>query len=60
LLQRPSCALVVSIRPGAAEENSRLALTISIDGAIGPAVGQLLKDALAKAAERRAEMSFCA
>nr|WP_249158155.1 nodulation protein NfeD [Bradyrhizobium jicamae] len=49
-------ALFVSIRPGAAEENRRLALTISIDGAIGPASASYVKDALAKAAERRAEI----
>lgn len=49
-------ALVLSIRPGAAEENSRLALTIAIDGAIGPATANYVKDALAKAAERRAEV----
>ncbi|WP_246801270.1 NfeD family protein [Bradyrhizobium genosp. L] len=49
-------ALAVSIRPGVAEENSRLALTISIDGAIGPASASYVKDALAKAAERRAEI----
>ncbi|WP_426436424.1 NfeD family protein [Bradyrhizobium genosp. P] len=49
-------ALVVSIRPGPAEEDRRLALTISIDGAIGPASASYVKDALAKAAERRAEI----
>jgi membrane-bound serine protease (ClpP class) len=49
-------ALFVSIRPGAAEENRRLALTISIDGAIGPASANYVKDALAKAAERHAEI----
>ena len=49
-------AVLVSIRPGAAEENSRLALTISIDGAIGPASASYVKGALAKAAERRAEI----
>jgi membrane-bound serine protease (ClpP class) len=49
-------ALVVSTHPGAAEENSRLALTISIDGAIGPASASYVKDALARAAERRAEI----
>lgn len=37
-----------------AGENSSLALTISIDGAIGPAAAGYVKDALAKAAERRA------
>jgi membrane-bound serine protease (ClpP class) len=48
--------LVVSIRPGAAGENRRLAVTISIDGAIGPASASYVKDALATAAERRAEI----
>ncbi|MBR0869055.1 nodulation protein NfeD [Bradyrhizobium tropiciagri] len=47
-------ALLLSIRPGTAEENSRLGLTISIDGAIGPASAAYVKGALAKAAERRA------
>lgn len=49
-------ALVVSIRPGTAADNSRVALTISIDGAIGPASASYVKEALAKAAERRAEI----
>ncbi|VIO78272.1 hypothetical protein CI1B_73230 [Bradyrhizobium ivorense] len=49
-------ALSVSIRPCGAEENSRLALTIAIDGAIGPASASYVKSALAKAAERRAEV----
>ncbi|KJC61272.1 serine protease [Bradyrhizobium sp. LTSPM299] len=49
-------ALAVSIRPGAAEENSRLAMTIAIDGAIGPASASYVKAALAKAAERHAEI----
>ncbi|MGF6307056.1 membrane-bound serine protease (ClpP class) [Bradyrhizobium sp. i1.8.4] len=49
-------ALVVSIRPGTAADNSRLALTISIDGAIGPASASYVKDGLAKAAERHAEI----
>ena len=47
-------ALVVSLLPGLAAEGS-LALTISIDGAIGPASASYVKDALAKAAERHAE-----
>jgi membrane-bound serine protease (ClpP class) len=46
--------LVVSGLPAPAEENSGLALTISIDGAIGPAAANYVKDALNKAAERRA------
>jgi membrane-bound serine protease (ClpP class) len=49
-------ALVVSIRPGAAEDNIRLVLTISIDGAIGPASASYVKESLAKAAERHAEI----
>jgi len=49
-------ALVVSLLPGSAEESSRLALTILIDGAIGPASASYVKEALAKAAERRAEV----
>lgn len=49
-------ALVVSLLPASAEENRRLALTISIDGAIGPASAGYVKDALAKAGERRAEI----
>ncbi len=49
-------ALVVSIRPGLAADSNRLALTISIDGAIGPAAASYVKDGLAKAAERHAEV----
>src|SRR5258708_16162649 len=49
-------ALVVSLLPGLAEENGSVALTISIDGAIGPASASYVKDALAKAGERRAEI----
>ena len=49
-------ALVVSLLPGLAEENGSLALTISIDGAIGPASANYVKDALARASERRAEI----
>jgi membrane-bound serine protease (ClpP class) len=49
-------ALVVSLLPGLAEESGNLALTISIDGAIGPASASYVKDALAKAGERRAEI----
>ena len=49
-------ALVVSIGPGTAADNNRLALTISIDGAIGPASASYVKDGLAKAAERHAEI----
>lgn len=49
-------ALVFSLLPGAAEENRRLALTISLEGAIGPASASYVKDGLAKAEERRAEI----
>jgi membrane-bound serine protease (ClpP class) len=50
-------ALVVSLLPGSAEEkNNRLALTISIDGAIGPAAASYVKESLLKAGERRAEI----
>jgi membrane-bound serine protease (ClpP class) len=49
-------ALVVSLLPGLAEESGSLALTISIDGAIGPASANYVKDALARAAERHAEI----
>ena len=49
-------ALIVSPLPGSAEENGHLALSISIDGAIGPATAGYVKDALAAAAERRAEV----
>jgi membrane-bound serine protease (ClpP class) len=49
-------ALVVSLFPALAGENDGLALTISIDGAIGPATASYVKDALAAAAERRAEV----
>ena len=49
-------ALVVWIGPGAAADGNRVALTISIDGAIGPASANYVKDGLAKAAERHAEV----
>ncbi|MHC2253141.1 membrane-bound ClpP family serine protease [Bradyrhizobium embrapense] len=49
-------ALVVSISPGTAADNNRVALTISIDGAIGPASASYVRDGLAKAAERHAEI----
>jgi membrane-bound serine protease (ClpP class) len=49
-------ALVVSLPSAAAEESVSLALTISIDGAIGPAAASYVKSALATAAERRAEV----
>jgi membrane-bound serine protease (ClpP class) len=49
-------ALVVSPLPASAGENSKLALTISIDGVIGPATAGYVKDALTTASERRAEV----
>jgi len=49
-------ALVFSLLPGSAKERGSLVLTISIDGAIGPASASYVKDALAKAAERHAEV----
>ncbi|MBV9983316.1 nodulation protein NfeD [Bradyrhizobium sp.] len=47
-------ALAVSLLPASAGENDSLALTISIDGAIGPAAVSYVKDALTTAAERHA------
>lgn len=49
-------ALLLFPLPASAGENSRVALIVSIDGAIGPASASYLKDALVKAAERRAEV----
>lgn len=49
-------ALPLSLLPSAAEENGRLALIATIDGAIGPASASYVKDVLVKAAERRAEI----
>lgn len=49
-------ALVFSLLSGSAEENDRRALTVTIDGAIGPASAAYVKEALAKAGERRAEI----
>lgn len=46
-------ALVVSPLPASTGEN--LVVTVSIDGAIGPATASYVKDALTRAAERRAE-----
>ena len=49
-------ALVVSLLPALADGSDSLAMTISIDGAIGPASASYVKDALAKADERHAEV----
>jgi membrane-bound serine protease (ClpP class) len=50
-------ALVVSpLAASAGEANSKLALTVSVDGAIGPATVRYVKDALTKASERHAEV----
>jgi membrane-bound serine protease (ClpP class) len=49
-------ALVVSFLPASAGENDSLALTISVDGAIGPAAASYVKEALATAATRRAQI----
>lgn len=49
-------ALICCLHPGSAEESGRLALVVSIDGAIGPASASYVKEALAKASERRAEV----
>jgi len=49
-------ALICCLLPSSAEENGRLALIVSIDGAIGPASASYVKEALAKASERRAEV----
>ncbi len=43
-------------RPGSAEDHRRLALIVTIDGAIGPASASYVKEALIKAGERRAEI----
>jgi membrane-bound serine protease (ClpP class) len=40
----------------AGEKGGKLALTISVDGAIGPATARYVRDALTKASERRAEV----
>ena len=49
-------ALICCLLPGSADERSRVALIISIDGAVGPASASYVKEALAKASERRAEV----
>nr|WP_249815909.1 nodulation protein NfeD [Bradyrhizobium sp. 138] len=49
-------ALTCCLLPSPAEESRRLALIVSIDGAIGPASASYVKEALAQASERRAEV----
>lgn len=51
-------AAIAAASPGAGEDTgrARLALTIEIDGAIGPATSRQVHDSLADAAERRAEV----
>jgi membrane-bound serine protease (ClpP class) len=49
-------ALTASPLPASAGERRGVALTISIDGAIGPATAGYVKEALSKATERRAEI----
>ncbi|MGY4289513.1 membrane-bound serine protease (ClpP class) [Bradyrhizobium sp. LM2.7] len=49
-------ALLFCLLPGSAEESGRLALTVTIDGAIGPASASYVKEALVKAGERHAEI----
>ena len=47
---------VFPLAASAGDSGGKLALTISVDGAIGPATARYVKDALTKAAERRAEV----
>lgn len=49
-------ALTCCLPPSSAEESGRVALVASIDGAIGPASASYVREALAKASERRAEV----
>jgi len=49
-------ALTCCLLPSSAEESGRVALIVSIDGAIGPASASYVREALAKASERRAEL----
>ncbi|MDA9436390.1 NfeD family protein [Bradyrhizobium sp. CCBAU 51627] len=49
-------ALALGPLGSAAEENGRLALIVTIDGAIGPASASYVKEALTTAAARRAEV----
>ena len=54
-----AAAVVLAVSPLAApagENSGKLALTISVDGAIGPATARYVRDALTKASERRAEV----
>jgi membrane-bound serine protease (ClpP class) len=50
-----AAALVFSPLPASTEESGKLVLTIAIDGAIGPATSNYVKDALTKARERHAD-----
>ncbi len=49
-------ALMMAPRPAAPAESKPLALTVGIDGAIGPATAGYVRDALKTAQERRAEL----
>ncbi|UWU89723.1 nodulation protein NfeD [Bradyrhizobium sp. CB1015] len=49
-------ALICCLLPSSAEESGRVALVVSIDGAIGPASASYVREALATASERRAEV----
>ncbi|MCA1545521.1 nodulation protein NfeD [Bradyrhizobium sp. BRP19] len=49
-------ALICCLLPSSAEESKRVALVVSIDGAIGPASASYVREALATASERRAEV----
>jgi membrane-bound serine protease (ClpP class) len=54
-----AAAVALGVSPLAAsagEANSKLVLTVSVDGAIGPATVRYVKDALTKASERHAEV----
>ncbi|WP_131868132.1 MULTISPECIES: nodulation protein NfeD [unclassified Bradyrhizobium] len=49
-------ALICCLLPSSAEESERVALVVSIDGAIGPASASYVREALATASARRAEV----